>query len=104
MQREIKPFNVTVEQIDDYQFTQKQIKAYEALKKAAKRCQESGLTLLAKQSVLNAYPSKFYLNDMMELAGYKTEKRIDAPALTGCNINDSGADDMEYIMDKYITE
>lgn len=104
-QREIKPFKVTKEQIENYQFTKKQIKAYNALIKATERCKESGLTLLAKQFQLIAYPSKFYLNDMMiQMGEGNTTKNILCPSLNTCKINDSGADDTEYIDDKHIKD
>jgi hypothetical protein len=101
-QREIKPFKVTEEQIEEYQFTKKQISAYEALKKAQQRCVDSGLTLLSLQTSLIAIPRKFYMNDMTTVNHYEAEKGIEVPSLTGAEVSDSGADDTEYIKDKWI--
>lgn len=101
MQRELKPFKVTKEQIDDYQFTKKQIKAYNALIKATERCKKVGLSLLSQQHDLIAIPSKFYMNQMTD-THIGVSKRIEVPNLSGAYVSDSGADDTEYIMDKYI--
>ncbi len=103
MKREIKPFMVTVEQIKDYTFTKAQVNAYESLKKATERCKKVGLTLLAKNDGINAYPNKFMDNWMNDVGGsYESEKRVEIPHLCGAKISDSGADDPEYIKDKYI--
>ena len=102
-QREMKPFMVSKGEIEDYQFTKAQIKAYDALIKASKRCEKAGLSLLAKQDSLYAYPTKFYMNNMMTTSGEApTLKFIKVPKLMGADICDSGADDTEFIPDKYI--
>jgi len=102
MKREIKPFKVSEEAIDEYQFTKKQIKAYEALEKAVKRCKDSGLSLFGKQWNLIAIPSKFHMNDMITNDYKESRKRIIAPTLEGAALSDSGADDTEYIKDEFI--
>lgn len=103
MEREYKPFMVSREQIEDYEFTKKQKAAYAALTRAAKRCQDSGLSLLAKQSQIWGIPSKFYMNDMVIVSGEgQSDKHVECPMMNECQINDSGADDGEFIKDKYI--
>lgn len=103
-QREAKPFMVTEEQIENYQFTKKQIAAYNSLKKAQERCVKSGLSLFGKQWSLIAYPTKFYKNDMMAQSSENgaNSYSILCPCLSGVSLSDSGADDTEYIKDKYI--
>lgn len=95
---------LTREQIEDYQFTKKQVKAYESLKKAVTRCEKSGLSLFGKQWSLIAMPTKFYMNHMTTLEHREATKRIEVPHLSGANLADSGADDTDYIMDKYIVD
>lgn len=103
MEREIKPFIVTEQQIEDYLFTKAQIKAYEQLKKCIERCKKVGLSLYGKQDGLTAYPSKFMDNWMNDAGGsFESEKRVSIPNLSGAMISDSGADDTEFIKDKYI--
>lgn len=103
--REIKPFMVTREQIENYQFTKAQIKAYKALIKSTERCKKLKLTLLAKQDNLMAYPDRFMDNWMNDVGGsYKSKKGLQIPHLSGARISDSGADDTEYILDEYIKD
>ncbi len=102
MKRELKTFKVTEEEIDNYQFTKKQISAYNSLKKATERCEKYGLSLLSQQFSLVAIPSKFYMNHMTSTSDVTTKKRIEVPVLSGAKVSDSGADDTEYILDEFI--
>lgn len=104
MKRELKPTMLTREQIEDYQFTKKQIAAYKALEKAVERCEKSGISLFGKQWHLVGLPSKFYMNHMTTLDHWKAIKRIEVPMLSGAKLSDSGADDTDYILDKYIKD
>lgn len=101
--REIKPFMVTEEQINNYLFTKAQTTAYRALIKATTMCEKANLTLIAKQDNLFAYPNKF-MDNWMNDTGFSVEsnKRLKVPLLSGARISDSGADDTEFIKDKYI--
>ena len=101
--REINTFIVTKEYIEYYSFTKKQILAYKQLSKYAEKCSKLGLTLLAKQDSVYAYPSKFFKNWMNDCGGsIESNLRIEIPHLCGVKISDSGADDTEYIKDKFI--
>lgn len=101
--REIKPFMVTKEQIEDYQFTKKQQAAYKALIKATERCEKAKLTLIGKQDYLYAYPSKFMDNWMNDTGGSdKSKKQLKIPHLSGSRISDCGADDTEFFKDEYV--
>lgn len=101
-QREIKPFKVTEQQIENYQFTKKQIAAYAALKKAQERCKKSGLSLMVQQFNLVALPTKYYMNDMTTVDFREATKGILVPVLCGVGLSDSGADDSEYMKDTCI--
>lgn len=94
---------MTREQIEDYEFTEKQLAAYNNLKKAVKLCENSGLSLYGKQWNLVAYPKEFTKNQMI---GNDTgiSKQIEYPILEGIPISDSGADDTMYILDKFIED
>lgn len=102
--REVKPTVHPKEYYENYEFTKAQKAAYNSLDKAIKRCKNNGLSLLAKQFQLIAYPSVFYMNDMTVIIGeYGYDKtQIEAPNLNYARISDSGADDVEYIKDIYI--
>ncbi len=94
---------ITKEQVDDYQFTKKQIAAYESLKKAVKRCENAGLSLYGRQWSLVAYPQKFTKNHM--ISNHRgISKRVECPSLEGASIDDSGADDTMYILDEFIKD
>ena len=100
--RELKPFMISKQEIEDYMFTKRQLAAYESLKKAVKRCENSGLSLFGQQWDLIAIPSNIYMNQMVT-TDY-TRKLVKCPALTGASLADSGADDQMYISDKFVKD
>jgi hypothetical protein len=99
-----EPFSVTREQIDDYQFTKRQIAAYNALVRATERCKASGLCLLSKQDSLVAVPRDMYMSHMTGTYDHNTDRRVEVPTLTGAYVTDSGADDTQYILDRYVKD
>lgn len=92
---------ITVDEVEDYTFNEKQQEAYAALKKAIAKCEAAGLYLLGKSDALNAYPKEFKM--MVNVRdGITSVSEIRCPYLSGAKITDCGADDYEFFENKFI--
>jgi len=90
--------------LSDFELTKEQKRACKRIERAIKAARALGLDIIAKCEYLNAYRS-----DAMEHAVPLTARYYDnsgemIPYERCGNINDAGADDMEFFKPGFITE